>query len=70
MFESAYDFNTDISSCDVSSVVDVKRMFRNATAFNQDLSSWNVENVVTCPQVFDNTDAWTEPKPNFTNCTP
>jgi len=31
-------------------------MFWNATAFNQDLSSWDVG------------PGWTEPQPNFTEC--
>jgi surface protein len=44
-------------------------MFSNATTFNLNLSSWNVSNVTECEDFSKGAVAWTEPKPNFTNCT-
>jgi hypothetical protein len=55
----------------VVNVTAMNRMFYNATAMNQDLSSWSVNpNVGTCSDFAFGTTSWTEPKPNFTNCTP
>jgi len=52
------DFNEDISSWDVSSVVDFYRMFQSATAFNQDIGSWDVSNMVFADQMFNNATAF------------
>ena len=71
-------FNQDISSWDVSHVTNMQGMFKRGLitpAFNQDLSSWNVKNVTSCKDfcLNENTNlpisSWTQPKPNFTNCT-
>ena len=62
-------FNGDISNWDVSNVTDMSFMFYSAESFNQDLSSWDVSNVIYCEDFSTNATAWTEPKPNFTNCT-
>ena len=43
---------------------------QNQTQMNQDLSSWDVANVTTCFFFDRNANLWTEPKPNFTACTP
>jgi surface protein len=69
MFGNAKSFNQDISLWDVSKVTDMGWMFRSAEAFNQDLSSWDVSKVTDCNQFSYEATAWTEPKPNFTNCT-
>ena len=68
-------FNQDISSWDVSSVTNMALMFVNAPNMNQDLSSWDVSNVTYCyrfsfvnPNGQYGTSSWTQPKPNFTNC--
>jgi surface protein len=45
MFQSATNFNSDISGWNVSSVTNMKVMFHAVTAFDQDLGSWNVSNV-------------------------
>jgi surface protein len=62
-------FNQDLSSWDVSSVRYMTVMFDGAESFNQDLSSWDVSNVIRCEGFSKGATAWTEPKPNFTNCT-
>jgi len=62
------DFNQDISSWNVSGVNDMGYMFYCATSFNQDISSFEVSNVTNCEEFSQNATAWTEPKPNFTNC--
>ena len=71
MFNKSDDFNQDISSWNVANVTSMNRMFFEAGVMNQDLSSWSVNpNVVACSDFSFNANAWTEPKPNFTNCTP
>jgi len=45
-------------------------MFRNAVAYNQDLSGLDVSNVTNCQNFSLNANLWSQPKPNFTNCTP
>ena len=62
------EFNGDISNWDVSNVTDMNRMFRKSQ-FNGDISNWNVSNVVDCWAFSLDATAWTEPEPNFTNCT-
>ncbi|MDG1106707.1 MAG: BspA family leucine-rich repeat surface protein [Cyclobacteriaceae bacterium] len=69
MFGKAESFNQDISSWDVSHVINMFFMFSNAESFNQDISSWDVSNVTECSAFRFNATSWTEPKPNFTNCT-
>ena len=72
MFMGAFyesQFNGDISNWDVSNVTDMLLMFNGAISFNQDLSSWDVSNVTNCGDFSTNATSWTEPKPNFTNCT-
>ena len=44
-------------------------MLASASSFNQDLSAWDVDKVTFCNDFSANSAAWTEPKPNFTNCT-
>jgi surface protein len=70
MFRDATSFNQDLSAWDVSNVTNMYEMFENASSFNQNLSTWNVENVSDCSNFSYDTPQWTQPKPNFTNCTP
>ena len=69
VFYGARSFNQDISSWDVSIVTNMQNMFYDASDFNQDISSWSVSNVTNCEDFSKDATAWTEPKPNFTNCT-
>ena len=46
------DFNGDISSRDVSNVIDMSGMFRACEAFNQDISAWDVSNVKDMNEMF------------------
>ena len=77
IFEGVNQFNQDISNWDVSSVTNMGYMFsgwdqlftdENYMFFNQNLSSWNVNNVSQCQSFCSGYSDWTEPKPNFTNC--
>jgi len=73
MFIQNFVFNQDISSWDVSSVNNMRFMFlvTSPSAMNQDLSGWSVGNVTDCLDFADGTSTtWTQPKPNFTACTP
>ncbi|MFA8300337.1 MAG: BspA family leucine-rich repeat surface protein, partial [Hyphomicrobiales bacterium] len=45
-FESAKNFNSDISSWDVSKVTNFRDMFKRASSFNCDLNSWNMSSAV------------------------
>ena len=68
------EFSVDASFiCNVTAelicVTYMYEMFDKAYAFNQDISSWDVSSVTYCSQFSLDATAWTEPKPNFTNCT-
>ena len=45
VFIATSEFNQDISSWNLSSVVQMGHMFDGATSFNQDIASWNISNV-------------------------
>ena len=69
IFRWTSNFNQDISKWDISNVAEMREMFFGAISFNQDLSSWDVSNVTDCVNFSLDATSWTEPKPNFTNCT-
>lgn len=64
MFYNARNFNTDISTWDVSNIANMDYMFYGTTSFNQDLSGWNVGQYTQEPAGFStNVTDWTLPKP-------
>ena len=52
LFEYRYTFNCDVSSWDVSNVVNMNSMFYKCESFNQDLSRWDVSNVKDMEYMF------------------
>ena len=52
LFEYRYKFNCDVSSWDVSNVVNMNSMFYKCESFNQDLSRWDVSNVKDMEYMF------------------
>ena len=69
MFIANKIFNQDIGSWDVGNVTNMFEMFWWAKSFNQDISVWDVSNITECEYFSLDATAWTESKPNFTNCT-
>jgi hypothetical protein len=45
MFQSALNFNSDISAWDLTNVFSLQSMFLSANRFNQNIGSWNTSNV-------------------------
>lgn len=63
-FEDATDFNSDISNWNVSSVIDMFRMFRGATIYNNggvSLNSWDTSNVGSMFDMFRDTTNFNVP---------
>ena len=52
--------NSDISSWDVSTVVNMSAMFAGNEDFNQDISSWDVSNVMDMNSMFHGTDSFNQ----------
>ena len=60
MFANNFYFNQDISSWDVSNVINMNYMFSN-TAFNQNISSWNVSKVTSMTGMFRVANTFNQP---------
>jgi surface protein len=58
LFESAQDFNEDISQWDTSSATSFHFMFRNARAFNQSIGGWNTHRVADMSGMFQGAEAF------------
>jgi surface protein len=54
MFLNCPLFNQNISSWDVSSVVNMGFMFAGAIHFEQNIGSWNIQNVTDMSYMFEN----------------
>ena len=52
LFYYAENFNNDISTWDISSVVDMSYMFYYANNFNKSLSAWDVSSVIDMSYMF------------------
>ena len=59
-FSNCYNFNSDISGWDLSSVYDVSLMFSGASSFNQDISSWNTSNITNMLGMFQNATSFNQ----------
>ncbi|BCE00966.1 BspA family leucine-rich repeat surface protein [Marinicellulosiphila megalodicopiae] len=59
------NFNQDISSWDVSSVLDMNHMFNAAVDFNQDLNSWDVSSVTNMQSMFKHATAFNQELNNW-----
>lgn len=63
------DFNGDISTWTLESLITASRAFYNNTAFNQDLSGWCVPLIASEPADFSTgATAWVLPKPAWGTC--
>jgi uncharacterized repeat protein (TIGR02543 family) len=54
-------FNQDISSWDVSNVINFDGMFKGATSFNQDISSWDVSKAEDMAYMFMGASSFNQP---------
>ena len=71
MFNSADDFNQDISGWNVTNVSNMNAMFNSANDFNQDLTGWCVSNISSEPSDFSTSSALTNSnKPSVGTCAP
>jgi hypothetical protein len=71
MIYQSVDENEDLSKVVATKITRMLYLFSDSIdhSFNQDIGSWEVSNVTECSAFRFNTTSWTEPKPNFTNCT-
>ncbi len=52
MFDQATSFDQPLDSWDISSVMDMSRVFYGATSFDQHFNGWNVTSVTTMRSMF------------------
>jgi surface protein len=68
-FYNCTNFNANISSWNVSNVINMENMFYSCSQFNQNLSNWNVSNVTNMNSMFFNASAFNNNNtPMYWNC--
>lgn len=60
MFRGAKRFWGELSSWDVSNVLDMSDMFNGADSFIADISGWNVSKVVNMNEMFSQADSFNQ----------
>jgi len=60
-FANCGTFNGDISSWDVSNIIDMNGLFYNAITFNQNIDSWDVSNVMYMSKTFGKAQSFNQP---------
>jgi surface protein len=58
MFYEAKNFNQNISSWDISNVINMVSMFYGTREFNQNISNWNLENIEDLNEIFEEAKAF------------
>ena len=61
MFDSALVFNQDLSTWDMSNVINTHAMLRNANSFDQPLEQWDVSNVKDMSFMFHKAYTFNQP---------
>jgi len=61
MFQSAHEFNADISKWDVANVKYMSNMFLDAFKFNSDISGWKVRDTMDMKNMFWNANSFDQP---------
>jgi|TARA_R110000744_G_scaffold373354_1_gene485486 surface protein len=64
-FYRCTNFNSNISSWDVSSVTDMRSVFASTELFNQPLNSWDTGNVTTMQNMFNSATSFNQPIGNW-----
>ena len=64
-FSGASNFNSSLSSWDVSSVTSLSRTFQNASSFNQNISTWDVSSVSNLSNTFNGAAAFNQDLSNW-----
>ena len=60
LFQSATNFDSDISAWNVSAVTSMNNMFLLASSFNQDISGWNVSGVTNMDEMFSSASSFNQ----------
>ena len=60
MFSGATSFNQNISSWNVTNVINMSSMFSSASSFNQNIISWNVSNITNMTSMFSGASSFNQ----------